>query len=338
MKKALIFNVGIKGLESKIWRKIEIDCNDTLADLVYFILSSFNLYANEFFTVTNDKDRYDSANIIFDNDQYKSAMGIMLKDINFNIFKKFTLEYNYQTKIEFIINYIDCINISKDDCPMVLDGAGNGAIDDVSSYELKQIVDETDTLGYSNYSTPIIIDDKEEEEIFDYRCFELDSNNFISKINLNSIKDEYENLTLIDIIRIIKDRMVLFYKTDIKSIVNPFDYIKKYIPDNYDKLSDEEIQKINIPEYEDLNIYRLPDYKELSHKDIMTLYVKNNVTNKEIRQALFYSLRNYDYMDKFYNNLRKYGLFKDYLEYSNYYYKQIIKDWEIKNNIDIDKN
>ena len=34
------------------------------------------------------------------------------------------------------------------------------------------------------------------------------------------------------------------------------------------------------------------------------------------------------------NNLRRYGLFKDYLEYSNYYYEQKIKDWKIKNNID----
>ncbi len=46
----------------------------------------------------------------------------------------------------------------------------------------------------------------------------------------------------------------------------------------------------------------------------MTLYVKRNIQDKEIRQSLFYALRNYDYMDKFYNNLRKYGLFKDYLK------------------------
>ena len=78
----------------------------------------------------------------------------------------------------------------------------------------------------------------------------------------------------------------------------------------------------------------LPEYKEINHKDIMTLYVKRKVENKEVRRNLFYTLRNYDYMDKFYNNLRKYGLFKDYLDYSNYYYKDIIDNWIERNNIE----
>lgn len=134
-------------------------------------------------------------------------------------------------------------------------------------------------------------------------------------------------------------------------LIDVFD-IKNYNPQSYDvllkeklgilydlldrikPLSDEEIKELNIPDYKDLNIYMLPYYDDLNHKDIMTLYVKRNIYDKEIRQALFYALRNYDYMDKFYDNLRRYGLFKDYLEYSNYYHEQKIKDWKIKNNID----
>lgn len=191
-----------------------------------------------------------------------------------------------------------------------------------------------DALGHSNYSTTIIVDDEEKEELFDYRDFELNDNNFLSKINVKFVKDEYKSTNLTDIVRIIKDRRVLYYKADVNSIVNPYDYIKKYIPDNYDELSDEEINELNIPDYKDLNIYMLPAYEYLNHKEIMTLYVKKNIEDKEIRQAFFYALRNYDYMDKFYNTLRRYGLFKDYLEYSNYYYEQIIVDWKIKNNID----
>lgn len=335
MDKELIFNVGIKGLESKIWRRIGIKNSDALADLVYFILASFELYSNEFFTISYGSDKYDSVNVIFDNNQYKSAMGIMLKDIDFDTNKVLILEYNYQSKIEFVINFIDCVDISSDDMyPKIIDGAGKGAIDYVSGYELKQIVDETDVLGHSNYLTTIIIDDEEEEEVFDYRDFDVDANNFMSTVNVNSIKEEYERIYLIDIIRIIKDRMNMYYKTDTNSIVNPFDYSEKYILDNYNELSDEEINKLNIPDYENLNIYMLPDYNDLNHKDIMTLYVKRNINDKEIRKALFYALRNYDYMDKFYDNLRRYGLFKDYLEYSNYYYEQIIRDWKTKNNIE----
>lgn len=335
MEKELIFNVGIKGLESKIWRRIGIKNSASLADLVYFILASFDLYSNEFFTISYDSDKYDSVNLIFDNDQYKSATGIMLKDIDFSANKVLVLEYNYQNKIEFIINFIDCVDITLNDkYPKIIDGEGKGAIDYVSGYELKQIVEETDLLGHSNYSTTIIIDDEEEEEVFDYRDFDVKDNNFLSTINVNSIKEDYERITLVDIIRIMKDRKAMFYKSDIKSIVKPFDYLKEYIPDNYDELSDEEKEKLNIPDDKDLNIYILPDYEDLNHKEIMTLYVKRNINDKEIRKALFYALRNYDYMDKFYNNLRKYGLFTDYLEYSNYYYEQIIRDWKIKNNIE----
>ena len=335
MNKELIFNVGIKGIENKIWRRIRILDNATLADLIYFILASFDLYSNEFFTVSCGDMKYDSADLIFDNDEYKSVMGIVLKDIDFDTNKELILEYNYQSKIEFVISFIDCVKLTEDDdYPMIIDGDGKGAIDYVSGYELKQIVEETDTLGHSNYSTTIFDEDEEIEELFDYRDFNLNDNNFMSKINVNSIKDEYKGINLIDIIRVIKDRMVLYYKTDINGIVKPYDYIKKYIPDNYDELSDEEINKLNIPDYKDLNIYMLPDYKDLNHKEIMTLYVKKNVNDKEIRQSLFYALRNNDYINKFYNNLRSYGLFKDYLEYSSYYYEQIIRNWKIKNNIE----
>ncbi len=39
-------------------------------------------------------------------------------------------------------------------------------------------------------------------------------------------------------------------------------------------------------------------------------------------------------MDKFYNTLRKYNLFKEYLDYSNNYYLEIINNWKTKNKID----
>lgn len=334
MEKRSIFNVCVKGLENKIWRRIEIESSATLSDLVYIILASFELYSNKFFTIFHGSEKYDSVNIIFDNDKYHSAMSIMLKDIFFVDNKELILEYNHQNKIVLVINFIDDIISDEDgDYFKIIDGCGKGAIDYVSDYELRQIVEETDALGYSNYSIEIIVDDNVEEELFDYRDFDLNDNNFLSNLNVKFIKDEYESISLCDVIRTVKDRGVLFYKTDINSIVNPYDYIKKYIPDNYDELSRDEINELKIPDCEDLNIYMLPAYECINHKAIMTLYVKKNIVDKGIRQALFYTLRNYEYMDKFYNILREYRLFSDYLEYSNYYYEQIIKDWKIKNNI-----
>lgn len=138
MEKKLIFDIGIKGLENKIWREIEIKSSDTLADLVYFVLTSFELYSNEFFAISHGSDKYDSANVIFDNKEYKSAMGIKLKDIHFDINKEMILEYNYQSKIELILKFIESVNISDDECPKIIDGAGKGALDYVSDFELKK--------------------------------------------------------------------------------------------------------------------------------------------------------------------------------------------------------
>ena len=42
MGKVLTFQVGIEGLEDKIWRKIEITDRMTVADLAYTILATFD--------------------------------------------------------------------------------------------------------------------------------------------------------------------------------------------------------------------------------------------------------------------------------------------------------
>lgn len=330
--KAIKFKVKIKGLEDKIWREILVDKSFMLSDLIYFILSSYDLYYKQFFTVTIGNKHYDSVSSIYDEGNYLSVMPLKLKDINFENQKEILLEYNLQCKTEFIIEYLG-ETTTKDKLPKVINGEGKSAIEDVSGEELKSIVEETDKLGYSTYNITSIVDDEEEEENYDYKDFDLEINNMLSYINYKSIKDDYEGVMLDDILRITEENKMIFYKTDIHEIVKPFDYLKEYIPKNYDKLSSEEISKLNIPSYEDLNIYSLPSYEELNHKKIMTSYVKVNVTDKQERQDLFNALRNYDYMFKFYDVLRKHGLFYDYLYYSNDYYKDKIAEWKEENNI-----
>lgn len=335
MKKVLKFQVGIKGLEDKIWRIIEIRESDTLADLCYFIIASFDLCGNEYFAITHDDKKYDSVKSIFNHGDFESAVSVLLKDLKFVDGEKMILTYDYQNKIEFVLQFLGSVLENRDaQYPNICDGAGKGVIVGFSGEELKSIVDETDKLGYSTCKNYIIDDDGSEiEEEVDYRDFDLEDNNCFANINLSFIKEEYETVTLIDVLRIMSDRMVMFYKTDIKNIVSPYDYIKEYLPDNYDELSYEETKKLHIPSHEELNIYQLPSYEELNHKEIMTSYVKKYINEKEVRQSLFYTLRNHNYMDKFYNCLRKYGLFHHYLFYTNDYYKDKLEDWKIKNNI-----
>lgn len=333
--KALMFKVEMKDLEDKIWRKILIKDTSTLGDLVYLTLASLELYSNEFFTITYKNKKYDSVNYIYDNNEYKSVQRIKLKELSLNTNDELLLKYDYETKIIIIIKYLETKEDSSLKLPQIIDGEGYGGIDYISNKELKEIIEETDKNGYSTFVSNIVIDENgnEEEEIYNYHDFDLETNNQLSVINVNELKEEYEQQTLIDILRITKERNIYFYKTDIKQIVNPHEYIKKYIPDNYELLTEEEKNKVYIPDYEELNIYILPNYKKINHKEIMTSYTKNKVNDKEIRQALFYALRNHDYLIKYYNILREYGLFKEFLEYSKKYYDIVLQDFAKENNI-----
>ena len=116
-------------------------------------------------------------------------------------------------------------------------------------------------------------------------------------------------------------------------IVNPMDYLKKYLPDNP---TEEDYEKL--PRKESLNIYALPSYEFINHKAIMTEFVKNIWDDKQTRKELFYTLRNHDYMDKFYECLKKHNLYEEYQEYSSDYYNYVFKEWCEKYNIKIGNN
>ncbi len=51
MEKVLLFKVSIDDLEEKIWRKIEILDDSTVADLAYTILASFDSLAYHLYEI-----------------------------------------------------------------------------------------------------------------------------------------------------------------------------------------------------------------------------------------------------------------------------------------------
>ena len=243
MAKKFIFEITKKkGRKNK--KKIEMKDTDTLADLAYITLATFKLFYGECYNISYENKTFDSANKIYDKEECKSTMSVVLKDLAWSSMKELTLKYGNHNIPEIIIKYIESKNIPPK----------------------------------NNSGKEEHLDEK-----------------MIAKINAELMKDEYESTSLIDILRITNDRMTFFYKADINSIVNPFDHLRKYIPDNYHKLTLEEKNAVKIPDYEDLNIYMLPEYRYLNHKKIMASYIKNNVTDKEIRKFLFYTLRNHNY-------------------------------------------
>lgn len=71
----------------------------------------------------------------------------------------------------------------------ILDGAGRGMFDDMCDYNLKEIVDDTDKKGYSDY---YVTPGYEKYEKYDYKKFNLKANNQKLKGLVLEIKNGYE--------------------------------------------------------------------------------------------------------------------------------------------------
>ncbi len=195
MAKVLTFDVNIKGLEESIWRVIEINDSKTLADLAYTILASFDSLAYHLYFVKLNGVTYACNEHIakdsFDQDE-EDASKVRLCNLKFNEEESFVMEYDTGSPTIFEINYLAERDIDHSDSilfPIIIDGGGRGMIDDVSSQDLVDIVNETDEKGYSTYFyTP----GYEREEVYDYRFFDIQSTNRILKGLILEMKDGYE--------------------------------------------------------------------------------------------------------------------------------------------------
>ena len=194
MCKILTFNVGIEGLENKIWRRIEISDRRTVADLAYTILATFDSLAYHLYEIKHGNDKYDCMIEPLDFKDYvlKDAVRTKLSDVDFNHDNKMIMEYDFGSTTTFIITYLE----SRDEdiykgylYPNIVDGAGRGMLDDISGFDLKEIVDDIDNKGYSEY---YVTPGYERHEKYDYRKFNIKTNNRKLKGLVLQIKNGYE--------------------------------------------------------------------------------------------------------------------------------------------------
>lgn len=197
MNSVLTFRVGIEGLEDKIWREIEIPGRRTVADLAYTILASFDSLAYHLYDIKYKNYIFDCWVCPTEDPDYEdlsNATVIRLSDLKLRKNNKLEMEYDYGSTTTFKITYIGKRNISLFEeylYPNIVDDAGRGMLDDMCDYDLKEIVDDTDKLGHSeHYVTP----GYEKYEIYDYREFDLKTNNDKLKGLILQIKNGYEVL------------------------------------------------------------------------------------------------------------------------------------------------
>ena len=196
MNKVLKFKVGIEGLEDKIWRVIEITDRMTVADLAYTILASFNSLAYHLYKITYKGNVYDCRmnpkETIYDEGKI-SAISTRLSALDLKENDTLEMEYDYGSPTTFEITFLGYEELENyDDAknyPCIDEGEGLGMLDDMSSDELKEIVLQTDELGYSNHSfTPGYQTNKE----YDYRKYDIKEDNKHLKGLILLIKNGYE--------------------------------------------------------------------------------------------------------------------------------------------------
>lgn len=195
MTKVLVFKVEVEGLEDKIWRKIEITDSKTVADLAYTILASFDSLAYHLYDILYKDKRY----ICRINDDYFGKQELIdatitkLNNLDLNDNDEIVMEYDFGATNSFKIKFLGSRDLERGrgtHYPYVIDGAGRGIIDDIPDYELKEIVDSIDKKGESDFYFTSGYDRKIK---YDYRDYDIKTNNILLKGLVEEIKYNYED-------------------------------------------------------------------------------------------------------------------------------------------------
>ena len=192
MDKVLKFKVGIEGVEDKIWREIEITDRRTVADLAYTILATFDSLAYHLYNIKYKDYTFDCFGCTEIDENAIDATTTKLSVLGLETNDELEMEYDYGSTTTFKITYIGERNMSEFEgylYPNIVDGAGRGMLDDMCDFELKEIVEDTDRKGYSDY---YVTPGYEKHEKYDYRKFNLKNNNKQLKGLVLEIKNGYE--------------------------------------------------------------------------------------------------------------------------------------------------
>ena len=187
--KVYTFHIVYEGLEDKIWRKVAVSSNYRLDQLGYTVLAAFDTMAYHLFEFFYDNKRFEIPNEDAFEEQIDMA-DFKLHQLELKIGDSIRMGYDFGTTQTFLIKLINIEDMGKGQgrkYPYILEGAGRGIIDDMSSDELQELVEEIDATGktkepfyYQNRSLP-----------WDYRWFDLDCINGLLKGEIEFIEEGY---------------------------------------------------------------------------------------------------------------------------------------------------
>lgn len=188
------FKVRLCELENVIWREIEITSVSSVAKLGYSVLAAFESTASHLFNIRCSGKRYE---IVFEDDGFDDEpaidpIKIKLSALKLSVGDKLSMEYDYGAGWKFEIELLSVTEMKRGagtHYPYVTEGKGKGIIEDMSPYELTEIIEKTD----KDNTLPKIMDMYTGEEVsWDYRKFDLEYCNVFFKDNVWKIQNAYE--------------------------------------------------------------------------------------------------------------------------------------------------
>ena len=187
--KVYTFHIVYEGLEDKIWRKVAVSSNYRLDQLGYTVLAAFDTMAYHLFEFFYDNKRFEIPNEDAFDEQIDMA-DFKLHQLELKIGDCIRMDYDFGTTQTFLIELINIEAIGRGQgrkYPYVLEGAGCGIIDDMSSDELQELIEEIDATGKTK--EPFYYQDRPIP--WDYRLFNLDCINSLLKGEIEFIEEGY---------------------------------------------------------------------------------------------------------------------------------------------------
>ena len=183
------FHVSYEGLEHKIWRELKVSSNYRMNQLGYAVLVAFDTLAYHLFQFRfRDQDyvipHSDFPKEAFDMGQFR------LSQLSLQMNEGMEMIYDFGTMQTFRIELVGVEDMKKGwgrKYPLISDGAGMGIIDDMSVFELKEMVEQIDRNGRTD--SPFYYRDRMRP--WDYRCFLIHCVNVLLKEEVRMIEEDY---------------------------------------------------------------------------------------------------------------------------------------------------
>lgn len=193
MAQIYTFKITYRGCEDKIWRIAEVSSNNTLAQLGYTVLATFDTMAYHLFNISVHGETYELDTEEEDIDEAFRLCAVKLSSLHLQIGDRLEMIYDFGYDQMFDIEFTAARDMPRGHgraYPRIVAGEGRGIIDDLPADELAMMIYEIDRTGVS----PFKYLDKFETLIpWDYRNYNLECDNILLKGEVSQIQSGYED-------------------------------------------------------------------------------------------------------------------------------------------------